>query len=231
MLGRGAALAELRFTLDAAVRGTGGCVVVEGAAGIGKSRLLAAVADEAREREMTVAVGRATELDRVVPLASLLRALQSSQPPVLDNVGLARLVGRESSRFWQIEQLCDLVETYTGKQPLLITLDDAQWADEFTALTLRILVSRLSTSPVLWLLACRPLPEHSPANDALDSLVAEGARRLLLEPLSGDDVAQMTAEVLGAVPDDALLALAAAAAATPSCSRSCSGRFARKGAS
>ncbi len=215
MLGRGAALAELRFTLDAAVRGTGGCVVVEGAAGIGKSRLLAAVADEAREREMTVAVGRATELDRVVPLASLLRALQSSQPPVLDNVGLARLVGRESSRFWQIEQLCDLVETYTGKQPLLITLDDAQWADEFTALTLRILVSRLSTSPVLWLLACRPLPEHSPANDALDSLVAEGARRLLLEPLSGDEVVQMTAEVLGAVPDDALLALAARSGGNP----------------
>src|SRR6266540_3591070 len=95
LVGRDEVLCELRGTLLTAAQGTGGCVVVEGPAGIGKSRVLAATTAEAAELGMAVAAGRATVLDRVAPLTTLLTALQSSRPPLLENL---RLTGMDRNR-------------------------------------------------------------------------------------------------------------------------------------
>src|SRR5688500_14832135 len=59
LVGREGTLSVLGGHLDAAARGTGGCVVVEGPLGIGRSRLLQATAREGAERGLTVVSGRA----------------------------------------------------------------------------------------------------------------------------------------------------------------------------
>jgi hypothetical protein len=60
-------LAALSEALSEARAGTGGLVVVEGPAGIGKSRLLAEPRPAAASRGMTVLTARGTDLEREAP--------------------------------------------------------------------------------------------------------------------------------------------------------------------
>lgn len=215
LVGRDDARHVLRGALRATATGTGDCVVVEGPAGIGKSRLLAAAAEEAAELDLTVAWGGATELDRVAPLAAFLAALRRCQPPVLDEGSLAELSQHDDSRFWLVDRIGEMLEDYAGSRALLIVLDDMQWADELTSLALRILVPALRPSPVLFLLARRAVSNHRSAQDAVEWLIAEGARRLSLGPLSAEVMAEFCAKVLGGRPGASVLALAAASGGNP----------------
>ncbi|HEX6352825.1 helix-turn-helix transcriptional regulator [Actinophytocola sp.] len=205
----------LRAALVSVTTGNGDCLVIEGPAGIGKSRMLAEAAAQAGELGLTVAEGRATELDRIAPFSTLLTALSVCDPPVLDKDGLAGLRDHADSRFWLIDRLGGVLESYSHARPLVVSLDDVQWADELTALTLRVLVPALRSLPVLWLLARRPFPGRSASQYAFDWLIAEGARRLPLKPLSESAVAELCAQTIGAVPRDSLLELVAGSGGNP----------------
>ncbi|MFL6125447.1 AAA family ATPase [Actinophytocola sp.] len=215
LVGREDASRLLRNVLVELTTGNGDCVVVEGPAGIGKSRMLAEAAAQASGLGLTVAEGRATELDRIAPFSTLLTALSVCAPSVLDKDDLASLRDHADSRFWLIDRLGGILESYSHVRPLVVSLDDVQWADELTALTLRVLVPALRSSPVLWLLARRPLPARSAPQYAFDWLIAEGARRLPLKPLPDAAVAELCARTIGAVPRDSLLELIAGSGGNP----------------
>lgn len=218
LVGRDAVLREIRSALEAVARGTGGRVMLEGPAGIGKSRLMAATLAEADGLGLAVAAGRATEFDRVAPLTTLLAVLRSSRPPVVDAKGIAALAdlgGVESSRFWLVDRLGALIEDYVRTRPLIIALDDAQWTDELTSLALRILVPALRLSPVLWIVACRPTPVTPSTQNLLHSLFQNEGLRLRIEPLPAAAVAEMCGAVLGGVPDRTILDLAERSSGNP----------------
>jgi DNA-binding CsgD family transcriptional regulator/tetratricopeptide (TPR) repeat protein len=208
LIGRDAELAELQALLAGAARGVGGCAVLEGPAGIGKSRLLATAIHGAGLAGMAVASARATELDRVAPLNTFLSGLVNSDPPVLSSADLAELAAHSgANRFLIVDRLGERLEEYSQARPLLVALDDLQWADEFTVLVLRILVPRLASSAVLWLLARRLSPEHTPAGDLFTGLLDDGARPLRLGPLPDPAVRELCQTLLGAVPDATVLGL------------------------
>ncbi|RKR90392.1 regulatory LuxR family protein [Micromonospora pisi] len=215
LVGRDKWLGELGTALTATVTGNGGCVVVEGPAGIGKSRLLAVVAEEATRRGLPVAVARPTELDRIAPLSALLRALRAASPPVLDDATIAELARQEGNRFWLLDRLGETIEEFAAERGLVMILDDTQWADELTALALRTFVPTMRNSPVLWLMARRPQSTKSPVRDAVDWLLSEGATHIRLEPLSEQDVATFCGQVLGAVPGSTVLSLAERSGGNP----------------
>jgi ATP/maltotriose-dependent transcriptional regulator MalT len=218
LVGRDDELARLDDTLRAVAGGSGACVIVEGSAGMGKSRLLDEAGRRARGMGMAVAEARATELDRIAPLTTLLMALRSSAPAVLDEAGVARLDvlrTQQGNAFWVINQLSLGIEQYAASRPLLISLDDLQWADELTALALRILVPTLATTPVLWLLASRPRAGRSAVHDIVDWLVAEGAQRLRLGSLADEAMVALCTHILGAPPTPRILGLAERAGGNP----------------
>src|SRR2546421_2476210 len=97
-VGRAGAEELLHSVLAAALTGSGDCVIVEGVAGIGKSRLLAESVTRAAGLGLTVASGRAMELDRIAPLSTLLTALTSCDPPVLRKADLAGLREHQDRR-------------------------------------------------------------------------------------------------------------------------------------
>jgi DNA-binding CsgD family transcriptional regulator/tetratricopeptide (TPR) repeat protein len=212
LVGRDRALADLDASLGATAGGVGGCLVVGGPAGIGKSRLLEAAAARAFKLSMAVAAGQATELDRVSPLISLLSALNHCEPLRL---GLPGLDDGDGTRFSLIDRIGEAIEDYVRERALLVVVDDAQWADELSALALRVLVPALSTSPILWLLGRRAVPLRSPGQDTIDQLIAEDARQLRLGPLTDAAVTELCAHVLGARPDATVLALAARSGGNP----------------
>ena len=80
--GREGELTALGGHLDRLLSGVGTVVVIEGPAGMGKSRLLAEVAAMARRLAMTVGVGAADPADTVVQFAPLFEALFGGPAPI-----------------------------------------------------------------------------------------------------------------------------------------------------
>ena len=186
--GRETELASLGELADSLRAGACGVVVVEGAAGIGKSRLLAEARSRAAAGGLLVAAGGADELDQVTPWAPLLGALGSSEPPVLASGELGSLRSLGDQRLAVIERMQAALERASSSRPVLVVLDDLQWADTATLLALGSLPLSLFSYPVGWLLALRPLPARPALDGLLDRLAEVGAIRLHLG-LPGDEAA------------------------------------------
>src|SRR5215472_14481456 len=198
--GRETERAALDQLIGAAVDGAGGVVVVEGAAGIGKSRLLTEAAQVAAASQVQVVAGITDELDQVTPWAPVLRALGSTSPPLLGEADLAPLRSLVDQRLMMIEYIRAALEQASSRRPLLITLDDLQWADPATLLTLGTLPVQLFSYPVAWIIAQRPLPTSTALQSLAARLAEAGAARLHLGPLDPGAAAELATDVLGAGP-------------------------------
>jgi DNA-binding CsgD family transcriptional regulator/tetratricopeptide (TPR) repeat protein len=213
--GRDSECAELGRLVAATADGAGGVAIVEGAAGLGKSRLLAEAAQLAAARGVQVAAGVCDELDQVTPWAPLLQALSSTSPVLVSEADLAPLRVLADRRLAVIECIRAALERASHRRPLLITVDDLQWADPATLLALGSLPAQLFSFPVAWILAQRPLP-ISPRRQSLTARLAEaGAVRLHLEPLDAEAAAAMAADVLGTRPDGTVADLLVRAGGNP----------------
>src|SRR5580658_10631473 len=143
--GRDAELTVLGQHLDQVLSGIGSVVLVEGGAGMGKSRLLGEVAEMARRLSIRVGGGVADPGDTVVQLSVLMEALFEGRSPILERDALGDAHASPEQRYWLLQDLEALLEGAALNRPLLICLDDAQWADSGTAAALRALPSRLAT--------------------------------------------------------------------------------------
>lgn len=194
--GRAAELARLDALIETARAGAGEIIVVDGAAGIGKSRLLTEACGRAAQVGLIVAASAADELDQVTPWGPLLRALSSSG--LLDLAGLNELRTLSDQRLAVIDRMHSALEAASIRRPLLIALDDLQWADAATLLALGTLPRELFSYPVAWLLARRPLPSTPALEALLARLEAAGAIRLHIGPLDAPAAAALAADVAGA---------------------------------
>jgi DNA-binding CsgD family transcriptional regulator len=206
--GRDSELAVLGLHLDQLLSGIGTVVLVEGGAGMGKSRLLGEVAAMARRLSIEVGCGAADPGDTIVQLSVLMEALFKGRSPILDRAALGDAHASPEQRYWLLQDLEALLEEAAMKRPLLVCLDDVQWADGGTAAALRSLPLGLATVPVAWVIALRPGQGSPQVRSAVDFLEREGAAKIALGPLDKAGVAQMVADVLGAEPDIELLNMA-----------------------
>jgi ATP/maltotriose-dependent transcriptional regulator MalT len=200
--------------LGAAERGRGGVLLVEGQSGIGKSRLLTEAVQAAAGRGFMVARGTAEEAGRLAPLAPLTAALGESTQALLASHETVRS-NAVDVRLWLMERLQAQLEERAARGPQLVTLDDLHWADPTTLLALRKLVPELASYPLMWILSRTTGGDTSGADRLFDLLRREGATRMTLEALGDQAVAEVVADVLGATPEPALLALAAGAGGNP----------------
>ena len=213
--GRDSELTVLGQQLDQLLSGVGTVVLVEGGAGMGKSRLLEEVAAMAGRLSIRVGRGTADPADTVVQLAALMEALFDGPSPILERTELGDAHASPEQRYWLLQDLEALLEGAALKGPLLICLDDLQWADSGTAAALRALPSRLGTVPLGWVLALRPGQGSPQVRSVVEFLERGGAVKIALGPLDHAGVAQMAADILGAEPDDELLKMAERPAGSP----------------
>jgi DNA-binding CsgD family transcriptional regulator len=189
--------------------------LVAGGAGMGKSRLLAEVAAMARRLPIRVGVGVADPGDSMVQLSALMEALFAGPSPILRRAGLRDAHTSLEQRYWLLQDLEALLERAALETPLLVCLDDLQWADSGTAAALRALPARLATVPVAWVVASRPSQGSPEIRSAMDQLERDGAAKIVLGPLDQAGVAQLAADVLQATPDGALLKMTERAGGSP----------------
>ncbi|MEU1216077.1 AAA family ATPase [Streptomyces sp. NPDC005790] len=201
--GREAELGELEALIASVARtGSGGMALVRGEPGIGKTTLLAEAVSHARAAGYSVGVGKADELHHIVPLSSLAACVLHGEQPLLSGAAFADLARNHDQRIWLVERLAEVIEARAGSVPVLIGLDDVQWADSLSRFALQQLPTRLRTSPVLWVLAGRREPT-GPAEEI--AAAAEGnlpTVTVSLGPLSGTAIAQLAGDALGAAVDE-----------------------------
>jgi DNA-binding CsgD family transcriptional regulator len=213
--GRDPQLAALDRHLAEADSGTGSVVIIEGGAGLGKTTLLRAAVARARHLGFRTGCGTADPIDAVVGLAVLTEALFDGEPPLLDRSALPSTHASPEQRFWLLQDIEGLLERAALGGPVLVCLDDLQWADNGTAAALRTLPQRLADLPVVWLVATRPGRGSSHVLGALAELAGGGAEVMRLEPLDETAVASVVSDVLDAEPDAGLLEAAGQAHGNP----------------
>ena len=118
--GRDAELKILQRRLDGLGRGRGGVAVIRGAAGLGKSSLMAAVEHQARATGARVFHGEAAVMGEAVPLAPLLDALVATDDPPVDVDVLRQLGGSADQRFWVLRELEERLERAALDKPVVI---------------------------------------------------------------------------------------------------------------
>ena len=242
--GRAAEIAVLGDAVDRVVSGRPAVVLIEGEAGIGKTRLLAGVLEDARGRGMQVAAGRAEELERTRPfglVAAAFGCVRSSPDP--RRAAIAALLATRGGdggpitvtsdpglRFRAVDAFADLAEELALAGPLLIGVDDLQWADPSSLLTLAAVSRRLAYLPVALIGCLRPSP-RIPELDRLAGLLLDaGGRILAVRGLTERAVAELVAEAVAAVPGPGLLAGISGAAGNPLFVTELLGALAQEGA-
>jgi DNA-binding CsgD family transcriptional regulator len=213
--GRDAELGALGELFDRVRSGSGSVLLVEGAAGMGKSRLIGEGVRMANRVGFPVGMGAAEPSESVAELAPLLRALFDGSEPLLDRAELGSLHAAPEQRYWRLQDLQSLLERAALDGPLFIFLDDVQWVDSGTAAALRALPSRLGSLPIGWVLAMRPEQGQGQPRSVVEYLAGEGAERLVLEPLSEPAVVQVVRDLLQAEPDETLVRMAGEAGGNP----------------
>ncbi len=201
--------------LAGACAGSGGAVVFEGPAGIGKSSLLAAARTAAAE--VRVLAARGGELERELPFGIVRQLLESvvmahgtgeRDALLAGAAALAKPVlfaadpeaGVEPS-FSVLHGLYWLTVNLADAQPLLVAVDDVHWADVASLRWLIYLARRLAGVPLALVLATRPTGPGR-VQELLDELlvIPEVA---VLQPggLSEQAIAMFAVQLLAAEPD------------------------------
>ena len=213
--GRVTEMSRIDELVASVAAGAGGTVIVEGAAGIGKSRVLAEGCARARAAGLLVLNGSADELDQVTPWRALLRAFRTSEPPLLPESAFTGLAGLADQRLSAVDEMRAALEEASSRQPILVALDDLQWADPSTLLALGALPPALFSYPVAWLLARRPWPVPAPLDRVLERLDEAGANRVHLGPLGGAEAAALARDLAEPSPTADLGRLLAQAEGNP----------------
>jgi DNA-binding CsgD family transcriptional regulator len=219
---------ELGLALDALARlgeGPSSVLVIEGEAGIGKTRLVQGMVDEARSRSLRVLSGGGHPFERTRPFglaASALGLSTRSTDPRAAAIGRL-LAGRSPKapaiagdiQYRVVEEIVDLVETACADRPVLLITEDVHWADTASLLALLSVTRQLSLAPLLTVVTTRPSPLPGGVVRLLDDLAAGGGRTLRLAPLTADEVTALATHELAAPPGPRLTAMLAKAGGNP----------------
>jgi DNA-binding CsgD family transcriptional regulator len=210
LVGRGGELVELRAVLGDVAAGRGGVVWVEGEPGIGKSALIAAGLAEAEQLGCQLFWGSASEL-QLVPLQVLLDALRVDRASVdavwapvaalLRGEGLAGVVTPRDVAAMLAEQILILVDRLCAAGPVVMVLDDAQWADEASLSVWSRLAGAARQMPLLLVGACRPVPNRAAVEALRRDLRDRGATVMRLDGLPPIGVVELVVRLVGARPD------------------------------
>lgn len=206
-------LAVISGLLDAARRGKGGLVVIEGTAGIGKTCLLAACRERADELGMTVLRVRGDELvveSSFAAVRELLWTELQARPKPLDGAdrlavsvferGSPERVDRDHAAavlyglYWLVADLAD-------RGPLALLIDDAHWLDAASARFLVYLARRVDALPVLLAVGVRPGDDST----GLAATLSDTASSVLRPQPLGEAAAELVVrDVLGPGADEQL---------------------------
>ena len=193
-VGRAPEMTQFTRALAAAQAGHAHAVLVTGEAGIGKSRLVAEVAERAAAAGFVVLTGRAIDLVGselpYAPFATALRPLvpESSRPPW----------ATAASQLLVFEDVVALLSGRAASTSLMLVLEDLHWADATTVDLTVYLANNLTGTRVLLVGTCRT--DHAAGDRRYrleEGICRGGGVTVALRPLEADDIAELVASRTG----------------------------------
>jgi predicted ATPase len=214
LVGRRAEIQALGSALARALTGQGGCAVVTGEPGIGKSRLIRELAQMADARRVPVAAGRAVPASTSAayrPVTEALLQLLRRRPlpddpslaPWLPHVAVllpesvvggraAHLGGGVDAQAARGEAVLQLLRRL-GPDGLVVTLEDLHWADPDTVSLVEYLADNAVGQHLLFVVSLRTDPPSPASELARRQRGRTGIVHLPLGRLSEREVAEMIA--------------------------------------
>jgi len=215
---RGDELVAIARALDDAAVGNGRVIVIEGVAGIGKTHLVRAARDLAKERGFGRLQAMGDELETSMAWGVVRQMVERSISRYAGEVREAILAGPTGRALGALAEAPtsastgddgDLARTLhalwwvavdlSATRPLLITVDDAQWSDLPSLRFLAYLARRLADLPIALVVGTRPPPDS--AAPLVELSVAHSTVRLLPGPLGLDSVGELCGQRGPVVPE------------------------------
>ncbi len=214
-VGRSQAWATLLQGLAAAESGRCSLVLIEGDAGLGKTRLVEEFAARARARGAVWLSGKCFEMEQTLPYAVISDACQSlrvnsekpaneSDPEVTavsphpfqisaEEAGDRNQRERDGNGELRLRnRMVEWLDELTEAQPVFLSCDDIHWADPASLRLLHVLTHQLATSPLLIVCSYRPAELTTVARRFASSLISEGLAELItLKPLTVEHVEEI----------------------------------------
>ena len=204
---RSDALAEIRQLLGGTWEYPGCPIVIKGLPGTGKTALLNASLEMGRDIGLRVGRARCDPAESGAAFGAVRQLFSSMfrhqvipDAPANDGTDLARRVLRGG-----LSATDDPVDVYysllvllesSADQPVLLGVDDIQWADEVSAGWLQFLARRLTTSSIHLVMTART--RHTGTTGAADPLVSSpSTRRFIMHPLGIESTMAMMRQHLG----------------------------------
>lgn len=230
LVGRHAESRALSDALERVLAGEMAALVIGGEAGVGKSRLVLELTEEARAAGARALVGGCVELDGggipFAPLVEMLRTLGRELPddeldgllgsaraeigrlvPELDDGSANVAVGeRDPARI--LELILGVIGRLAAARPLMLVFEDLQWADRATLDLIALLVGGARGGRLLLVFTVRSDELHR--SHPFRRMAARweqqrAVERLELERLTERDVAAQIEAILGERPDGELV--------------------------
>ena len=228
LVGREQEIASLNTRLEEAAAARGGMVLIGGEPGAGKTRLGEEALALGHAQGMLPLVGHAYEehgapfvpsteileqLARAVPAGNLRNVLGSTAGEIslllpelrrrMPDIPAPQEVPPEQQQRYLFNALLELTERLSGAVPIVVLLDDMQWADESTMLLLEHLAPHLPRLRVLYVITYRDVAADmgEPFQRALARLSRlDSVSRIALHDLGRDEVATLLTRLGGADP-------------------------------
>lgn len=222
-IGRQRETTALTAALDAARKGRGSVHILAGESGIGKTRLTEAVAERAAEKGFLTIIGRAFPVESGIPFAlfgdgfvPVLRSMPAATLQTLSRGGMAELGvlfptlrmegaparGGDPSdlRPRVFDAFAQLLFRLAQKQPILVVLENLQWADPSSLDLFHFIARSLGAQPVMVLASYNDAQREGNRSLRLaeQSLSSLGIlTRHVIPPLTPDETSELVCAVFG----------------------------------
>jgi DNA-binding NarL/FixJ family response regulator len=197
-VGRADEQAVIDALLDRTAAGVGGVVLLEGDPGIGKSALVGYALRRARSLgDWDIRDAGADELEGERPFALVCEAFPEVRPHITSAIGTAGgLALALPSRLEVADLLVALAEDLRAAHPVVLLVDDLQWADTESLFVLAALARRAAVLGIATLGVSRHKPRPLELGRLVDVSVAAGGHHARVGPLDDADVRTLAATLV-----------------------------------
>src|SRR5262249_11160743 len=145
LVGREAELSQAAAAVRELGRGRASVLLVEGEAGIGKTRLVESLVEDARRRDYLVFSGQGHPFERTRPFGVVAAALGlTARSPDPRRAAISSLLATkvpdqytgQGVQYRVVEEIVDLVDTASATRPVVLIAEDVHWADSASLLAI-----------------------------------------------------------------------------------------------